>query len=89
MVSSGDGRFALSIDTPGWVNFLRHFVSPPAGYDEPDDNTRYVPKDAAGRLTIMVYPTLEVRPGDTIKARVNSDVQCYGHDHVVASRRVA
>ena len=87
-VSNADGTFALTIDTPGSVNFLRHVVSVPAGYDEPEDNVRYVPTGAAERLTIRVYPALVVRQGDTLESRVNSDVQCYGHDHVVASRRV-
>ena len=73
--TSGDGTFTLSLNLPiGWSGAEFQLTAPP-GYD--DTGAWFGPATAAERRAIRMYPTLVIRPGESIDVRVDSGiVQC-------------
>ena len=82
--SAGDGTFTLSLNLPvGWNSASLQLTAPP-GYDDRIGSfiaTRtpcvlgscWVPAD---RPDIRMYPTLVIRPGESIEVRVDDIVWC-------------
>src|SRR6185436_2777239 len=93
--SAGDGTFTLSLNLPvGWGSVFIKLTAPP-GYDDRYGSfiaTRtpcvlgscWVPAD---RPDIRMYPTLVIRPGESIEVRVDDDILFCGWDGY-ACRRV-
>ena len=93
--SGGDGTFTLPLNLPSfWTMVVLKFTGP-AGYD--DTAGRFEPTAvpcgiapcwaAADRPAIRMYPTLVIRPGESIEVRVDSGIVWCGWDGV-ACRRV-
>ena len=81
--SRQDGTFTFPLNPPmGWRSVSFHLTAPP-GYD--DRYQQFVPTTAADRPEIRMYPTLVIRPGESIGVRVDYDIaECWW----VACRRV-
>jgi hypothetical protein len=70
--SGGDGTFTLPLNLPmGWSSADLQLTAPP-GYD--DRFQRFERTTAAGRPAIGMYPTLMIRPGETIEVRVDTGI---------------
>jgi hypothetical protein len=83
--SGGDGTFTLPLDLPmGWRGVYLKLTAPP-GYD--NTNQGFEPTTAADRPAIRMYPTLVIRPGESIEVRVDSSIVWCGWDGY-ACRRV-
>jgi hypothetical protein len=67
--SGGDGTFALPLDLPTSWKFVSLQLRGPPGYD--DTQHKFELKAAADRPTIRMYPTLVIRPGESIDVRVD------------------
>lgn len=66
--SGGDGTFTLPLNLPiGWRSVYFQLTAPP-GYDDTH------PRTAAERPAIRMYPTLVIRPGESIEVRVDSGI---------------
>ena len=79
--SGGDGTFTLRVNLPSSWSFVRLNLTGPAGYD--DTSQRYEGTGpfanlggptAADRLAIPMYPTLVIRPGESIEVRVDPGI---------------
>jgi hypothetical protein len=80
--SGGDGTFTLTLNLPSYWTFVGLKFTGPAGYD--DRNARFEPTaapchfapcwPAADRPAIKMYPTLVIRPGESIDVRVESTI---------------
>lgn len=84
--SGGDGTFALKLDLPSdWRAVFLRFTGP-AGYD--DMGGRFEPTAApchfapcwaaTDRPEIRMYPTLVIRPGESMEVRVDSRIAACG-----------
>lgn len=83
--SGGDGTFTLLLNLPSSWRYVSLKLTAPSGYD--DTEQRFEAKAAADRPAIRMYPTLVIRPGESIDVRVDSDIVLCGWD-VVPCRRV-
>ena len=94
--SAGDGTFTLSLNLPvGWSSASLKLTAPP-GYDDRYSGSFiatgtqcvfgpcWVPAD---RPDIRMYPTLAIRPGESIEVRVDDSIFYCGWDGY-ACRRV-
>ena len=80
--SAGDGTFTLPLNLPSDWKMVSLKLTGPAGYD--DTGGRFEPTAApcgispcwaaADRPAIRMYPTLVIRPGESIKVRVDEGV---------------
>ena len=79
--SGGDGTFTLPLNLPSLWSFVRLNLTAPPGYD--DTSQRYEGigpsadpsgPTAADRPEIRMYPTLVIRPGESIEVRVDPRV---------------
>jgi hypothetical protein len=70
--SAEDGLFALPLNLPGSWQFVSLQLTAPPGYDETEH--RVEPKAAADRPAIGMYPTLVIRPGESIHVRVDDGI---------------
>ena len=95
--SGEDGTFTLSLDLPRVWSFVRLNLTAPPGYD--DTSQRYegvgpfadpFRPTAADRPAIRMYPTLAIRPGESIEVRVDRDINLCGSafEDVADCRRV-
>lgn len=95
--SGGDGTFTLPLNFPSdWTMVYLQFTGP-AGYD--DTGGRFEPKAApcaespcwaaADRPAIGMYPTLVIRPGESIEVRVQPNVNLCAFAGTIDCRRVA
>lgn len=74
--SGGDGTFSLRLNLPiGWEGLALNLTGP-AGYDH--RNWHIWPAIAANRPEISMYPTLAIRPGESIEVRVDGGIQGCG-----------
>ena len=92
--SGGDGTFTLPLDLPmGWRSVSLELTAPP-GYDDTSQSyERIGPGDpfrptAADRPAIRMYPTLVIRPGESIEVRVESSINVWCGFDGYACRRV-
>jgi hypothetical protein len=92
--SGEDGTFTLPLNLPSLWSFVRLNLTAPAGYD--DTSQRYEGSrpfadpfgpTAADRPAIRMYPTLVIRPGESIEVRVDASIVWCGWDGY-ACRRV-
>lgn len=96
--TGGDGTFSLPLTLPSdWTLVYLKFTGPD-GYD--DREGRFEPNAtpcaiapcwaATDRPTIRMYPTLVIRPGESIQVRVDADLNWCGHflGYQVSCRRV-
>lgn len=94
--SGGDGTFTLALSLPSdWTMVFLKFTGP-AGYD--DTGGRFEPEAAAchespcwaaaDRPAIRMYPTLVIRPGESIEVRVDWGIVWCGWDRVPCRRVV-
>jgi hypothetical protein len=83
--SGGDGAFTLPLTLPSSWRFISLRLIAPPGYD--DTQQRFEPNTAAERPAIRMYPTLVIRPGESIEVRVDSEISWCGWDGY-ACRRV-
>jgi hypothetical protein len=72
--SGGDGTFTLPLNLPmGWRD-VEFNLTAPRGYD--DTRQWFGSVTAAERPAIRMYPTLVIRPGESIDVRVDTIVSC-------------
>jgi hypothetical protein len=84
--SGGDGTFTLPLNLPtGWRSVYFKLTAPP-GYD--DTYQGFKPATAADRPEIRMYPTLVIRPGESIEVRVDGRVNVLCGWDACACRRV-
>ena len=83
--SGGDGTFTLPLNLPSLWRFVSLTLTAPPGYD--DTHQRFEPSNAAERPAIRMYPTLVIRPGESIDVRVDGNIVLCGWDGY-ACRRV-
>lgn len=93
--SGGDGTFTLPLSFPSdWKMVYLEFTGP-AGYD--DTGSRFEPTAdcalspcwaAADRPAIGMYPTLVIRPGESIEVRVQANVNLCAFAGAIDCRRV-
>jgi hypothetical protein len=92
--SGGDGTFTLPLNLPSFWTMVVFQFTGPAGYD--DTRGRFEPTAApcgiapcwaaADRPAIRMYPTLVIRPGESIEVRVDSDIVWCGWDGISCRR---
>lgn len=82
--SGGDGTFSLPLNLPSLWRFVSLRLTGPSGYD--DREQRFEAKAAADRPAIRMYPTLVIRPGESIDVRVDPDIVWCGWDGVPCRR---
>lgn len=70
--SGGDGAFTLPLHLPSSWSWAYLKLTGPPGYD--DTHQRVELKAAADRPAIRMYPTLVIRPGESIDVRVDGGV---------------
>lgn len=85
-VSGGDGTFTLPVNLPSSWRSVHLHLTGLAGYD--DRSWRVVPTTAADRPAIRIYPTLVIRPGESIEVHVDRDVVWCGFGPAIPCRRV-
>jgi hypothetical protein len=83
-MSIGDGTFALPLNLPRDWSLVYLETGP--GYD--DGNWRFEPKTAGTRAEIRIYPTLVIRPGESIDVRVQPTVNSCAFTGAFPCRRV-
>jgi hypothetical protein len=69
--SGGDGTFTLPLDLPVAWRLVSLRLTAPPGYD--DRYQSFEPTNAADRPAIRMYPTLVIRPGESIDVRVDTN----------------
>jgi hypothetical protein len=94
--SGGDGTFSLTLNLPSSWTFVGLKFTGPAGYDDLD--ARFEPTAApchfapcwaaADRPAIKMYPSLVIRPGESIDVRVESTINRCAFAGTLACRRV-
>jgi hypothetical protein len=84
--SGGDGTFSLSLNLPSLWRWVSLKLTAPPGYD--DREQRFDANAAADRPAIRMYPTLVIRPGESIDVRVDPDIVWCGWDGEEPCRRV-
>ena len=82
--SGGDGTFTLPLNLPSSWTSVRLELTGPAGYD--DTGRWFYSNTAADLSAIRMYPTLVIRPGESIEVRVDTGIVYCGWG--VACRRV-
>ncbi len=82
--SGEDGTFTLPLSLPSSWRFVSLKLTGPPGYD--DTHQRFEPTTAADRPAISMYPTLVIRPGESIEVRVDSGIVWCGWDGVPCRR---
>ena len=91
--SGEDGTFTLPLNLPSVWSFVSLNLTGPPGYD--DAGQRYEGigpfanpsgPTAADRPAIRMYPTLVIRPGESIDVRVDSNIVWCGWDGVPCRR---
>ena len=86
VTSGGDGTFTLPLNLPmGWRSAYFQLTGPP-GYD--DTYQGFEPTTAANRPAIRMYPTLVIRPGESIEVRVDGGILVWCGFDGYACRRV-
>ena len=92
--SGGDGTFTLPLDLPSlWKSVALELTGPP-GYDDTLQNYERIGPGypswptAADRPAIRMYPTLVIRPGESIEVRVESSIYVWCGWDGYACRRV-
>ena len=83
--SGGDGTFVLPLNLPASWSFVSLKLVGPPGYDDRYQNFEVT--TAADRPAIRMYPTLVIRPGESIEVRVDGSIVWCGWDGY-ACRRV-
>ena len=84
--SGGEGEFTLPLNLPmGWRSAFFQLTGPP-GYD--DTYQGFEPTNAADRPVIRMYPTLVIRPGESIEVRVDGGILVWCGFDGYACRRV-
>ena len=82
--SGGDGAFTLPLNLPSLWKFVSLELTGPPGYD--DTSQRYerigplgdpFRPTAAERPAIRMYPTIMIRPGESIEVRVDSSINVW------------
>ena len=94
--SGGDGTFTLTLNLPSLWTFVGLKFTGPAGYDDRDGRfeptaapCHFAPCSAAAdRPAIRMYPTLVIRPGESIDVRVESTISRCAFAGTFACRRV-
>lgn len=85
--SAGDGTFTLPLNLPVDWRLVSLDLTGPPGYD--DRFQRFDPATAALRPAIRVYPTLVIRPGESIDVSVDSGISaadfCYPFRRVLVA----
>jgi hypothetical protein len=84
--SGADGTFTLRVSLPSSWKFVSLALTGPAGYD--DVHQRFEPTTAVDRPAIRMYPTLVIRPGESIVVRVDRDILLCGFGGAISCRRV-
>jgi len=84
--SGGDGTFTLPLDLPSFWRSVSLKLTAPPGYD--DTHQRFEPATAAERPAIRMYPTLVIRPGESIEVRVEPGVNACAFGGGFDCRRV-
>jgi hypothetical protein len=82
--SGGDGTFSLPLNLPSLWRYVDLKLTAPSGYD--DTEHRFEANAAADRPAIRMYPTLVIRPGESIDVRVDTDIVLCGWDGVPCRR---
>ena len=70
--SGGDGTFTLRLNLPSSWSHVRLEITVPAEYD--DTGQWFYRNTASDRPVIKIYPTLVIRPGESIEVGVESGV---------------
>ena len=87
--SAGDGTFTLPLNLPSSWEAVQLKFTGPAGYDT-EDFWRFAPTArctqtpcwaAADRPAIGMYPTLVIRPGESIEVRIDGALKWCGDMH--------
>ena len=94
--SGGDGTFTLTLNLPSLWTFVRLTLTGPAGHDDLDARFEATAAPchfapcwaAADRPAIRMYPTLVIRPGESIDVRVESTTSRCAFAGTLACRRV-
>jgi len=82
--SRGDGTFTLPLNLPiGWRSVYLKLTGPP-GYE--DTYQAFRPDTATERPAIRMYPTLVIRPGESIDVRVDYGIVWCGWDSASCRR---
>ena len=85
--SGGDGAFTFALNLPSVWRWVSLNLTAPPGYDDRDQ--RFEPKTPAERPEIPMYPTLVIRPGESIEVRVDGAIaQCGWGGEAGPCRRV-
>ena len=92
-MSGGDGTFTLPLDLPSDWRFVFLSLTGPPGYDDAGQRYERIGlfanpsgPTAADRPAIRMYPTLVIRPGESIEVRVDRDIVWCGFDGVPCRR---
>ncbi|HXG72631.1 MAG TPA: hypothetical protein VNJ04_18665 [Gemmatimonadaceae bacterium] len=83
--SGEDGTFTLTLNLPSSWRYVYLRLTAPPGYD--DTQQWFGPTTAADRPASRMYPTLVIRPGESIEVPVDWDLVWCGWD-MVPCRRV-
>ena len=85
--SGEDGTFTLPLNLPSGWSFVRLNLTAPPGYDDGSQRFEGIgpfadPRGptAADRPAIRMYPTLVIRPGESIEVRVDDSIVLCGWD---------
>ena len=85
VTSGGDGTFTLRLNVPrNWSSVDLKLTDP--GYE--DMRRRFEPNTAGTRAEIRMYPTLVIRPGESIEVRVEPTINRCAFAGVFPCRRV-
>ena len=76
--SGGDGTFSLPLALPSFWRFVSLKLTATPGYD--DTQQRFEANTAGDRPAIRMYPTLVIRPGESIDVHVDSGIVWCGWD---------
>ena len=76
--SGQDGTFTLSLNLPISWRWVSLKLTAPSGYD--DTHQRFEATTVADRPAIRMYPTLVIRPGESMKVRVDGGIVLCGWD---------
>ena len=93
--SAGDGTFTLPLNLPSDWKFVSLELTGPPGYDDTSQSYERIGPvgdpfrpTAADRPAIRMYPTLVIRPGESIDVRVDSSINVWCGFDGYACRRV-
>jgi len=83
-MSGEDGTFTLPLNLPRVWTFVSLKLTGPPGYDETQQ--RFETNTATDRPAIRMYPTLVIRPGESIDVRVENGILWCGWDSASCRR---